>query len=62
MPDAKVLFAPSGAAAISMALKLARYATGRHKTVSMWDAFHGANLDFDPGSVARRCSAPMSGR
>lgn len=45
MPDAKVLFAPSGAAAISMALKLARYATGRHKTVSMWDAFHGANLD-----------------
>ena len=45
MPDAKVLFAPSGAAAISMALKLARYATGRHKTLSMWDAFHGANLD-----------------
>lgn len=41
----KMLFAPSGAAAISMALKLARYATGRHKTVSMWDAFHGANLD-----------------
>ena len=40
-----MLFAPSGAAAISMALKLARYATGRHKTVSMWDAFHGANLD-----------------
>jgi 4-aminobutyrate aminotransferase len=28
-----------------MALKLARHATGRHKTVSMWDAFHGANLD-----------------
>lgn len=45
MDNAKVLFAPSGAAAISMALKLARYATGRHKTVSMWDAFHGANLD-----------------
>lgn len=45
MANAKVLFAPSGAAAISMALKLARYATGRHKTVSMWDAFHGANLD-----------------
>jgi 4-aminobutyrate aminotransferase len=45
MPQARVLFAPSGAAAISMALKLARHATGRHKTVSMWDAFHGANLD-----------------
>src|ERR1700729_2369451 len=41
----KILLAPSGAAAISMALKLARYATGRHKTLSMWDAFHGANLD-----------------
>ena len=41
----KVLLAPSGSAAIGMALKLARYATGRHKTVSMWDAFHGANLD-----------------
>jgi 4-aminobutyrate aminotransferase len=38
----KVLFAPSGTAAIGMALKLARHATGRHKTLSMWDAFHGA--------------------
>ncbi len=45
MQPAKVLFAPSGAAAIGMALKLARYATGRHKTLSMWDSFHGANLD-----------------
>ncbi|MFO1039914.1 MAG: aspartate aminotransferase family protein [Geminicoccaceae bacterium] len=42
---AKVLFAPSGTAAIGMALKLVRYATGRHKTVSMWDSFHGASLD-----------------
>ena len=41
----KALFAPSGAAAVGMALKLARYATGRHKTLSMWDSFHGANLD-----------------
>jgi len=41
----KVLFAPSGAAAVSMALKLARITTGRHKTLSMWDSFHGANLD-----------------
>lgn len=45
MQPAKLLFAPSGAAAVSMALKLARHATGRHKTLSMWDAFHGANLD-----------------
>ena len=41
----KVLFAPSGSAAIGMALKLARHATGRYKTLSMWDSFHGANLD-----------------
>lgn len=41
----KVLFAPSGTAAIGMALKLARVATGRYKTISMWDAFHGASLD-----------------
>ncbi|MFS8036601.1 aspartate aminotransferase family protein [Xanthobacter sp. AM11] len=44
-PLGKVLLVPSGAAAIGVALKLARYATGRHKTISMWDAFHGANLD-----------------
>jgi 4-aminobutyrate aminotransferase len=41
----KVLFCPSGTGAIGMALKLARTATGRHKTVSMWDSFHGASLD-----------------
>ena len=41
----RVLFAPGGAEAIGIALKLARIATGRHKTVSMWDSFHGASLD-----------------
>ena len=41
----KCLFAPGGAEAISMAIKLARMATGRFKTVSMWDSFHGATLD-----------------
>ena len=44
-PLGKVLFAPGGTLAIGMALKLARLATGRHKTISMWDAFHGASLD-----------------
>src|SRR5207244_3383791 len=44
-PLGKVLFAPSGALAIGMALKLARVATGRHKTLSLWDSFHGASLD-----------------
>jgi len=41
----KVLFAPAGTVAIGMALKLARMATGRFKTISMWDSFHGASLD-----------------
>ncbi len=41
----KVLFCPGGTGAIGMALKLARVVTGRHKTISMWDAFHGASLD-----------------
>src|SRR5262245_57245042 len=41
----RVLFAPAGTAAIGMAIKLARAATGRFKTISMWDSFHGASLD-----------------
>ena len=59
----KVLLAPSGAAAISMALKLARYATGRHKTLSMWDSFHGANLDtiaIGGEALFRQNLGPMS--
>ena len=38
------LFAPSGSDAVEIALKLARLATGRYKTVSFWDAFHGAGF------------------
>jgi 4-aminobutyrate aminotransferase len=41
----KVLFTPSGAGAVGIALKLARVATGRHKVIAMWDSFHGASLD-----------------
>jgi (R)-1-hydroxy-2-aminoethylphosphonate ammonia-lyase len=44
-PLGKVLFAPGGTLAVGMALKLARVATGRHKTLSLWDSFHGASLD-----------------
>ncbi len=58
----KVLFAPSGTAAIGMALKLARHATGRHKTVSMWDAFHGASLDaisIGGEAIFRRDAGPL---
>ena len=41
----KILLCPGGTTAMGMALKLARVATGRHKTISMWDSFHGASLD-----------------
>ena len=41
----RVLFTTSGATANSAAIQLARVATGRHKTISMWDAFHGGTLD-----------------
>ena len=61
-PLSKILLAPSGAAAIGMALKLARYATGRHKTLSMWDSFHGANLDtisVGGEAIFRRDLGPM---
>ena len=41
----KVLFAPGGSEAVSMAVKLSRKITGNFKMVSMWDSFHGATLD-----------------
>ena len=40
----KVLFTTGGSDAIEVAVKLARTATGRHKTLSFWDAFHGAGF------------------
>ncbi|MBY0260579.1 aspartate aminotransferase family protein [Methylobacterium sp.] len=39
---AKVLFTTGGSDAVEVAVKVARAATGRHKTLSFWDAFHGA--------------------
>jgi len=41
----RVLFAPGGTSVIGIALKLARLITGKYKTISMWDAFHGASMD-----------------
>jgi 4-aminobutyrate aminotransferase len=38
----KVLFTTGGSDAIEVAIKIARTATGRHKTLAFWDAFHGA--------------------
>ena len=38
------LFCPGGSDAIEMALKLAKQVTGRFKTISFWDSFHGAGF------------------
>jgi 4-aminobutyrate aminotransferase len=40
----KVLFTTGGSDAVEVALKVARAATGRFKTISFWDAFHGAGF------------------
>ena len=40
----KCLFTTGGSDAVEVAIKLARAATGRFKTVSFWDSFHGAGL------------------
>lgn len=41
----KVLLAPGGSAAVGIALKLARVATGRAGIIGLWDSFHGASMD-----------------
>ena len=40
----KVLFTTGGSSAVEVAMKVARAATGRYKTISFWDAFHGAGF------------------
>jgi len=40
----RVLFTTGGSDAVEVAIKLARAATGRFKTLSFWDSFHGAGL------------------
>lgn len=40
----KCLFTTGGSDAVEVALKIARAATGRFKTLSFWDAFHGAGF------------------
>ena len=40
----KCLFATGGSDAVEIALKIARAATGRFKTLSFWDSFHGAGF------------------
>ena len=40
----KVLFATGGSDAVEIAMKIARISTGRFKTISFWDSFHGAGF------------------
>lgn len=40
----KVLFTTGGSDAVEVAVKIARAATGHFKTLSFWDAFHGAGF------------------
>ena len=40
----KVLFTTGGSDAVEVAIKLARVVTGRFKTLSFWDSFHGAGF------------------
>ncbi|MBM3522670.1 MAG: aspartate aminotransferase family protein [Alphaproteobacteria bacterium] len=40
----KLLLTTGGSDAVEVAIKIARTATGRHKTLSFWDAFHGAGF------------------
>jgi len=56
----KVLFATGGSDAVEIALKIARAATGRFKTVSFWDAFHGAGFGAaSVGGEAQFRSGPI---
>ena len=48
--------------AIGIALKIARTVTGRFKTISMWDSFHGASLDaisLGGEAIFRKDSGPL---
>jgi 4-aminobutyrate aminotransferase len=46
----KLLLTTGGSDAVEVAVKIARMATGRHKTLSFWDAFHGAG--FGAGALS----------
>ena len=40
----RVLFCPGGSEAIEMAVMLAKHITGKWKTISYWDAYHGTGF------------------
>ncbi|MCG8307411.1 MAG: aspartate aminotransferase family protein [Cytophagales bacterium] len=46
----RVLFCPGGSEAIEMAIMLAKQVTGKWKTISYWDSYHGTG--FQASSIA----------
>jgi len=59
--NGKVLFAPGGSDAIEIAIKLARVATGRFKTLSFWNSYHGHGFGALSLGGARRERGPKLG-
>lgn len=60
VPASKVLFVPGGAAAVELALMIAKVHTGRHKTISFWDSYHGRSAGaLSVGGTPRDRSARM---
>jgi 4-aminobutyrate aminotransferase len=53
--DKKVYFGNSGTEAIEAAMKLARYATGRHRFIAFYNAFHGRTY----GALSLTASKPV---
>lgn len=53
--DKKVYFGNSGTEAVEAAMKLARYATGRHRFIAFYNAFHGRTY----GSLSLTASKPV---
>jgi 4-aminobutyrate aminotransferase len=54
----RVFFTNSGAEAMEAALKLARYATGRHRFIAFFGAFHGRTM----GALSLTCSKTVQVR
>ncbi len=60
VPESKVLFVPGGAAAAELALMIAKVHTGRHKTISFWDSYHGRSAGaLSVGGTPRDRSSRM---
>src|SRR5262249_6356679 len=57
----RVLFVPGGSAAVELALMIAKAHTGRHKTVSFLDSYHGRSAGALSVGGALRDKSPRLG-